>query len=163
MRRIAIYPGTFDPLTKGHADLVERAIKLFDQVIVAVAVNTSKQCCFTAQQRVDLATEVLAALPQVEVCCFDRLLVDFARHKGASVIVRGVRAVSDFDYEFQMAGMNRRMAPAIETIFLMPSAQYVEVSASLIREIASLGGDITPFVAPQVVAALKRLGEKGES
>jgi pantetheine-phosphate adenylyltransferase len=150
-----VYPGTFDPVTNGHTDLVERAARLFDQVIVAVAVNAGKQAAFPVETRVSLATEVLAHIDNVEVCSFDNLLVDFMRQCEAQVILRGLRAVSDFEYEFQLAGMNRHLAPEIETMFLTPAEQYAYISSSLVREIAGLGGDVTPFVHKKVVAALR--------
>ena len=150
-----VYPGTFDPITNGHTDLVERASSLFDQVIVAVAVSSEKATAFPVETRVTLAREVLVHVDNVEVCCFDNLLVDFVRQREAGVILRGLRAVSDFEYEFQLAGMNRHLAPEIETLFLTPAEQYAYISSSLVREIASLGGDVTPFVHRKVVAALR--------
>lgn len=150
-----VYPGTFDPVTNGHTDLVERAARLFDQVIVAVAANAGKQAAFPIETRVNLAAEALAHIDNVEVCSFDNLLVDFMRQREAQVILRGLRAVSDFEYEFQLAGMNRHLAPDIETMFLTPAEQYAYISSSLVREIASLGGDVTPFVPKKVVAALR--------
>ncbi len=149
-----VYPGTFDPITNGHTDLVERASRLFDKVIVAVAVNTDKATAFPIETRVTLAREVLAHVDNVEVCSFDNLLVDFVRQKSANVILRGLRAVSDFEYEFQLAGMNRHLAPDVETLFLTPAEQYAYISSSLVREISSLGGDVTSFVHRKVVAAL---------
>ena len=150
-----VYPGTFDPITNGHVDLVERASRLFDQVIVAVAVNADKQTAFSVETRVSLAREVLAHINNVEVTSFGNLLVDFMKEQGAGVILRGLRAVSDFEYEFQLAGMNRHLAPDIETLFLTPAEQYAYISSSLVREIALLGGDVTPFVHKKVVAALR--------
>lgn len=150
-----VYPGTFDPITNGHTDLVERAARLYDQVIVAVAVNQDKQLAFPIELRVSLARDVVAHIDNVEVCSFDNLLVDFVRQKDAQVILRGLRAVSDFEYEFQLASMNRHLAPEIETLFLTPAEQYAYISSSLVREIASLGGDVTPFVHRKVVAALR--------
>jgi pantetheine-phosphate adenylyltransferase len=150
-----VYPGTFDPITNGHTDLVERAARLYDQVIVAVAVNQDKQLAFPIELRVSLAREVVAHIDNVEVCSFDNLLVDFVRQKDAQVILRGLRAVSDFEYEFQLASMNRHLAPEIETLFLTPAEQYAYISSSLVREIASLGGDVTPFAHRKVVAALR--------
>ncbi|MGD8743703.1 MAG: pantetheine-phosphate adenylyltransferase [Granulosicoccaceae bacterium] len=159
MTTIAVYPGTFDPITNGHSDLIERATRLFDRVIVAVAVNPGKGSTFSIDERVALASEVLAGLHNVEVEGFDSLLVDFARERGAQVILRGLRAVSDFDYEFQLAGMNRRLAPDIETLFLTPAEQYAFISSSLVREVATLGGDVSAFVHTKVGAALKeRIG-----
>ena len=150
-----VYPGTFDPITNGHTDLVERASRLIDRVIVAVAVNANKQDAFQIETRVSLARDVLAHIENVEVCSFDNLLVDFMREKEADVILRGLRAVSDFEYEFQLASMNRHLAPEIETLFLTPAEQYAYISSSLVREIAALGGDVTPFVHAKVVAALR--------
>jgi pantetheine-phosphate adenylyltransferase len=155
MTNIAIYPGTFDPITNGHIDLVERATRLFDKVIVAVAANPSKAPAFPLTQRVELARKVLAKLAQVEVTGFDCLLSTFAQQQGANIILRGLRAVSDFEYEFQMASMNRRLAAYIETVFLTPAEQYSYISSTLVREIAALGGDITPFVHPVVATVLK--------
>ena len=150
-----VYPGTFDPITNGHTDLVERASRLFDKVILAIAVNPDKQDAFPIETRVSLAREVLAHIENVEVCSFDNLLVDFMRQREATVILRGLRAVSDFEYEFQLAGMNRHLAPEVETLFLTPAEQYAYISSSLVREISSLGGDVTPFVHKKVVAALR--------
>lgn len=154
MNITAIYPGTFDPVTNGHCDLIERASRLFDRVIVAVAANPKKVPLFSLEERVSLAQQALAALPNVEVCGFDTLLADYARSRGARVILRGLRAVSDFEFEFQMAGMNRQLAPDIETLFLTPAEKYTYISSSLVKEIATLGGDISSFVHPLVSAAL---------
>lgn len=143
---IAIYPGTFDPITNGHLDLIARAAKLFEKVIVAVAVNAGKSPLFSLQERVDLAKEAVSAHDNAIVIGFDTLLVDCARHHGASVILRGLRAVSDFEYEFQMAGMNRNLAPELETLFLTPPEQYTFISSSVIKAIAELNGDISSFV-----------------
>mgnify|MGYP003633434852 FL=1 len=151
----AIYPGTFDPITNGHIDLVMRASKLFDKVIVAVAINPGKKPAFSLEERVDLAKQTLAGLDNVEVCGFEGLLINVANQKQAKVIIRGLRAVSDFEHEFQLAGMNRRMRPEIETLFLTPAEQFTYISSSLVREIAALGGDVSEFVAPCVMAALK--------
>ena len=150
----ALYPGTFDPITNGHSDLVARAELLFDRVVVAVAANPGKQPAFTLDERVAMAREVLVGHDRVEVIEFDSLLVNFAGECGASVILRGLRAVSDFEYEFQLAGMNRRLAPDIETVFLTPSEQFAYISSSLVREVASLGGDVSDFVHPVLVSAL---------
>lgn len=150
-----IYPGTFDPITNGHTDLVERAARMFDAVVVAIAVNPDKGCAFPIETRVTLAREVLAHIDNVEVCSFDNLLVDFLRQQGAGIILRGLRALSDFEYEFQLASMNRHLAPEIETLFLTPAEQYAYISSSLVREISILGGDVTPFVHSKVVAALR--------
>jgi pantetheine-phosphate adenylyltransferase len=151
----AIYPGTFDPITNGHIDLVMRASKLFDKVIVAIAINPGKKPAFSLDERVDLAKQTLAGLDNVEVCGFEGLLIDVANQKQAKVIIRGLRAVSDFEHEFQLAGMNRRMRPEIETLFLTPAEQFTYISSSLVREIAALGGDVSAFVAPCVMTALK--------
>jgi pantetheine-phosphate adenylyltransferase len=150
----ALYPGTFDPITNGHSDIVGRAELLFDKVIVAVAANPGKSPVFSLDERVKLAREVLSEHQRVEVIEFDSLLVNFARERGASVILRGLRAVSDFEYEFQLAGMNRRLAPDIETVFLTPGEQFAYISSSLVREVASLGGDVSDFVHPVVMGAL---------
>jgi len=159
MDTIAIYPGTFDPTTNGHADLVQRALRRFDRVIVAVAGSSSKSTCFTLDERVSLARTALEHLEHLEVVGFDGLLVKFAQEQGAGVILRGLRAVSDFEYEFQLASMNRKLAPDVETMFLTPDEGYSFISSSLVREIASLGGDVRLFVHPAVEAALKtRLG-----
>jgi pantetheine-phosphate adenylyltransferase len=152
----ALYPGTFDPVTNGHTDLVRRACRLFDHVIVAVASNADKNPLFTVDERVAMAREVLSEYSSVEVVGFDNLLVDFVQQKNASVIIRGIRAVSDFEYEFQMAGMNRQIAPDIETVFLTPAEQHAYISASLVKEIAHLGGGVEPFLDKRVVAALKK-------
>jgi pantetheine-phosphate adenylyltransferase len=151
----AIYPGTFDPITNGHADLVARATKLFDKVIIAVAINPGKKPIFTLEERVMLAKETLAQYQNVEVCGFEGLLVDVAKEQQADVILRGLRAVSDFEHEFQLASMNRKMQPDVETMFLTPAEQFSYISSSLVREIAALGGDVSEFVAPNVLAALR--------
>ncbi len=152
----AVYPGTFDPITNGHIDLIQRAALLFDRVVVAVAENTGKGPAFDLETRVDLAREVLRDLDNVRIVSFSSLLVDLARSLDAEVILRGLRAVSDFEYEFQLAGMNRRLAPDIETLFLTSAEQYAYTSSSLVREIAALGGDVSAFVHPSVQAALKK-------
>ena len=155
-----IYPGTFDPLTLGHEDLVRRASKLFDEVTVAVADSQGKRPCFTPDERVDIAREVLKPYGNVNVMRFSGLLIDFARSQGANVIMRGLRAVSDFEYEFQLAGMNRNLHPEIETLFLTTAERYLFISATLVREIALLGGDVSKFVHPSVVERLKiKLGK----
>lgn len=150
MNVAAIYPGTFDPITNGHLDLVERASRMFGRVVVAVAENRNKQPLFSLQERVEMAQKTLSDFSNVEVVGFDHLLIHCAREVGASVILRGLRAVSDFEFEFQLAGMNRHLGPDIETIFMAPSEQYAFISSSLIREIARLGGDVSPFI-PSVV------------
>ena len=153
--RSVVYPGTFDPITNGHADLVARASKLCDRVVVAVARDVAKQPTFDIDQRVALARTVCAEMANVEVVDFSGLLVEFARRMRVHVIMRGLRAVSDFEYEFQLAGMNRRMAPDIETLFLTPAEQYAYISSSLVKEIARLGRDVSGFVASPVHAALQ--------
>ena len=152
----ALYPGTFDPITNGHADLIARAVLLFDKVVVAIAAHPEKQPLFTLEQRVDLAKQVLADTERVEVIGFDNLLVDCVRRHQARVILRGLRAVSDFEYEFQMAGMNQRLAPDIETVFMVPSSEDMFISATLVKEINRYRGDVSEFVHPLVQAALKR-------
>ena len=154
MNSAAIYPGTFDPITDGHLDLVHRAARIFERVIVAVADNRNKVPLFTLAERVTLAREVLGDQPKVEVLSFDTLLVECARQQRAGVILRGLRAVSDFEFEFQLAGMNRRLNPDLETLFLTPSEKYAFISSSVIREIAKLGGDVSDFVPEPVRAAL---------
>jgi pantetheine-phosphate adenylyltransferase len=154
--RIAVYPGTFDPLTRGHEDLVRRASKLFHRLVVGIAESRSKQPCFELQDRVAMASEILAPIPNVEVIGFDGLLMNFLREQEAAVIIRGLRAVSDFEYEFQMAGMNRNLYPDVETVFLTPGEQYMFISATMVREIASLGGDVSKFVQPLVGARLTK-------
>lgn len=153
-RRVIVYPGTFDPITHGHEDIVRRALNLFDEVVVAVADNVPKQPCFGLAERVELASQVLAGLPGVRVQPFDGLLVNFVRSVGARMVLRGLRALSDFEYEFQLAGMNRRLDPEMETVFLTPAEQHMFVSASMVREIARLHGDVSPFVHPLVAARL---------
>jgi pantetheine-phosphate adenylyltransferase len=152
---IAIYPGTFDPITNGHVDLVSRASKLFDKVIVAIAINPGKTPTFNLNERIDLVQQTLAEMTNVEISGFEGLLVDVAKQKNANVIIRGLRAVSDFEHEFQLASMNRKMEPDVETLFLTPAEQFAYISSSLVREIASLGGDVSDFVAPCVAAKLK--------
>ena len=159
MKTIAIYPGTFDPITNGHTDLVQRASKLFGKVIVAVAANQNKHPFLTLRERVDLAKDILAQHQNVRVIGFDNLLAEFAVQQKANIILRGLRAVSDFEFEFQLANMNRRLAPQLETMFLTPAEQYSYISSSLVREIAMLGGNVAPFVHTKVAAALrKRIG-----
>jgi pantetheine-phosphate adenylyltransferase len=150
-----VYPGTFDPFTRGHEDLVRRAAKLFDPVVVGIADSDSKRPMFTSAERVAMTREVLAGYPNVEVLAFSGLLMDFVHSIGASVIVRGLRAVSDFEYEFQMAGMNRNLYPEVETLFLTPAEQYLFMSATIVREIARFGGNVSSFVHPVVEARLK--------
>ena len=151
-----IYPGTFDPITNGHIDVVRRASKIFDHVIVGVAINPGKAPTFSLEQRVALAQEALQGIDGVEVCGFEGLLVEFAKEQNAKVILRGLRAVSDFEHEFQLASMNRRMEPEVETLFLTPAEQYTFISSSLVREIATLGGDVSEFVPACVAKVLSQ-------
>lgn len=151
-----IYPGTFDPITHGHEDLVYRASRLFDKVVVAVAVSSGKAPFFSLEERVEMARDVLAGYANVEVTGFSGLLMEFARQQDAHIIIRGLRAVSDFEYEFQLAGMNRGLYPDVETIFLTPSEQYMFISATIVREIARLGGDASKFVHPLVIERLRQ-------
>ena len=150
MNITAIYPGTFDPVTNGHIDIIARAARLYHKVIVAVAVNSNKAPLFTIEQRVELLLQVTAEFENVSIIGFDNLLVDCARQQGANVILRGLRAISDFEYEFQLAGMNRRLSPELETMFLTPAEQYEFISSSMIKEIARLGGNVSEFV-PDIV------------
>jgi pantetheine-phosphate adenylyltransferase len=150
-----VYPGTFDTFTRGHEDLVRRAANLFEEVIVAVADSRAKQPLFSLEERVSIAREVLAPYDNVTVEGFSGLLMDFIRQRGATVVLRGLRAASDFEYEFQMAGMNRNLHPDVETMFLTPAEQYMFISATMVREIAMLGGDVAPFVNPVVLAHIK--------
>jgi len=156
MGMIAIYPGSFDPIPNGHSDLVGRAAGIFEQVVVAVAARSVKAgSAFDLEQRVALAGEVLGHLPNVVVEGFDGLLIDYVRARGAQVLVRGLRAVSDFEYEFQLAAMNRSLEPEIETLFMMPGEQYTFISSTLVKEVAALGGDVSAFVHPVVAAAMQ--------
>jgi pantetheine-phosphate adenylyltransferase len=156
MSTSAIYPGTFDPLTRGHEDIVRRAAGIFDRVLVAVAANTSKTPAFDVDARVALARTVLADIPNVEVEGYRGLTVEFARARGINVVVRGLRAVSDFEFEFQLANMGRHLQPDVETVFMVPKEKFTFISSSLVREIASLGGAVADFVHPAVEAALKQ-------
>jgi pantetheine-phosphate adenylyltransferase len=164
MNNKAVYPGTFDPMTLGHEDLARRAAKLFDTVILAVADSHAKRPFFTLDERVDMARAVLKDVPNVQVTGFSGLLMKFAQQHGAKVVIRGLRAVSDFDYEFQLAGMNRDLYPNVETLFLTPGEQFMFVSATIVREISILGGDVSKFVQPYVAtrlqAKIKQLGGK---
>ena len=154
MRRV-IYPGTFDPITNGHIDLIERAGRLFDQVVVAVASDTHKTPLFATDRRLTLVRESVAHLPDVQVTAFSGLLVSFVAATGKKVIIRGLRALSDFEFEFQLASMNRRLSPGIETLFLTPAEEYAFLSSSLVREVSRLGGDVAAFVPTPVHAALR--------
>jgi pantetheine-phosphate adenylyltransferase len=156
----AVYPGTFDPITRGHEDLVLRAASLFDHVVLAVADSPSKRPFFALEERVQMAKDVLRGHPNIEVIGFSGLLMDFLRSQGARIILRGLRAVSDFEYEFQMAGMNRKLYPDVETIFLTPGEQYMFISATMVREIAALGGDVSHFVNPVILSRLRRKQRK---
>ena len=154
MKNIVVYPGTFDPITYGHMDLIDRAARLFDRVIVAIAESKNKRPCFSIDERVALAQEILAHNPNVQVYGFSSLLLDFMKEHQANIILRGLRAVADFDYEFQLAGMNRQLDPKIESMFLMPAEKYTYISASFVREIAQMGGDVRKFVPELVAQAL---------
>jgi len=161
MKVRTLYPGTFDPITNGHRDIIERASSLFDHVIVAVAHSTSKKTAFDTEERTQLALQALDGLKNVEVCSFAGLVTAFAREKNASVIIRGLRAVSDFEYEFQMASMNRHLMKEIETVFLTPAEHLSYISSSLVREIVKLGGDVSKFLHPDVAMAVtKRLNNE---
>ena len=153
--RVAIYPGTFDPITRGHEDLVRRASSLFDRLILAIAESPSKRPQFSLAERVEMAQGILGDLKNVEVVGFNCLLMKFVHEKGAKVVVRGLRAVSDFEYEFQMAGMNRSQYPEVETVFLTPGEQHMFISATMVREIARLGGDVSKFVQPGIEERLR--------
>jgi pantetheine-phosphate adenylyltransferase len=153
--RLAIYPGSFDPLTNGHVDIILRGAHLFDRILVAVLINAEKQPLFAAEDRVAMIREVFREYPNVEVDTFDGLMVDYARRRRASVIVRGLRAVSDFEYEFQMALMNRHVEPTLETVFMMPAEQYTYLSSRLIKEVYSLGGEVRGLVPPSVEARMR--------
>jgi pantetheine-phosphate adenylyltransferase len=153
--KVAVYPGTFNPITNGHTDLVERAAGLFDRIIVAIGTNRQKSVALETEQRVELAREVLSHLDNVEVCAFDSLLTEFVSQRGANIILRGLRTVADFEYEFQLVGMNRVLDPTIETVFLAPAEHLSYISSTLVREIASYGGDISKFVHPAVARAME--------
>jgi len=155
-KRIAIYPGTFDPFTLGHEDLVRRASRLFEKVVVGIAVSKSKLPYLSLEQRKAIVSEVIQPYDNVSVCSFEGLLMDFLHEQGGNIILRGLRAISDFEYEFQLAGMNRRLHPDVETIFLTPGEQYMFVSATMVREIAALGGNIEAFVRPEVARLLRQ-------
>ena len=153
--RIAVYAGSFDPMTRGHEDLMRRSLEYVDQLVVAVAINVSKQPLFTVEERVTMIREAVADTPRIKVQSFEGLLVDFAREIGARLLIRGLRAVSDFEYEYQMALMNRHLLPELETVFMVPSLDTTYISASLVREIARFGGDVTDLVHPAVAKALR--------
>ena len=155
MSRVAIYPGSFDPVTRGHEDLIRRSLQFVDRIIVAVAVNSSKNPMFTLEERLEMLRQVLKDEPRAEVRSFDGLLADFARESKATLVLRGLRAVSDFEYEFQMALMNRQLHGGLETIFMVPAVDLTYLSSSLVREVARLGGGVTSFVHPAVLRAFK--------
>jgi pantetheine-phosphate adenylyltransferase len=155
-KRTAIYPGSFDPLTNGHVAIIQRGLKVFDRLVVAVANNPEKRPLFTAAEREAMIAEVVGGDPRVEVDSFDGLLVDYARRKGVHTVLRGLRAVSDFEYEFQIANMNRHLLPDVETVFVMTGEDYFFVSARLVRELATFGGDVSAFVPASVLDALRR-------
>jgi pantetheine-phosphate adenylyltransferase len=162
MERIAVYPGTFDPITNGHTDLVSRAAKVFPKVIVAIAESPHKKPLFTLEERIEMSRTEMASMGNVEIVGFSNLLVEFVQQLGASVIVRGLRAVSDFEYEFQLASMNRHLAPKVETMFLTPDEEYGFISSTLVKEVARLGGNVSSFVSPAVEQAMaQRFGQKG--
>ena len=152
----AVYPGTFDPMTMGHVDLVKRASKLFDSVIIAIASSDSKKPMFSLQERIDIGNKIFAKDPKIEVVGFSGLLVNFAKENGADILIRGLRVVADFEYEFQLANMNRAMSPEIESVFLTPKEEYSYISSSLVKEIATMGGDVKRFVDPVTLEALNR-------
>ena len=154
MKKIAIYPGSFDPITNGHVDLIKRASKIFDEVIIAITQNANKSSFLSIDQRVGAVESSIESLSNTRVLSFNSLLVDFARDHNAQIIIRGLRAVSDFEYEFQLSGMNKRLNSDIETLFMTPSEEFANISSSLVREILSLGGDISPFVPSQVKTIL---------
>jgi pantetheine-phosphate adenylyltransferase len=151
----ALYPGTFDPPTNGHVDLIQRGAKLFGHLTVAILINPVKNPLFTVEERVEMLTEVTSALENVSVATFDGLMVEFARHEGASAVLRGIRAISDYEYEFQMALMNRRLAPEIETVFLQPAGRYSFISSRMLKEVFSFGGDVSGLVPPNVLKRLR--------
>lgn len=161
MKITAIYPGTFDPVTNGHLDIIARAAELYHKVIVAVAVNSNKTPLFSIDQRVALLEQVTTEFANVDIIGFDNLLVDCAKQQGANVVLRGLRAISDFEYEFQLAGMNRRLSPELETMFLTPAEQYEFISSSMIKEIARLGGDVSEFVPENVLNHLIKKFNRG--
>lgn len=162
-KRIAVYPGTFDPITNGHVDLVDRAAQLFDRLIIGVAESPAKRPALPLELRVQLARDAVAHHPHVEVRGFDSLLAHFVSEVGAGVLLRGLRAVSDFEYEFQLASMNRHLIPEVETLFLTPAEQYGFISSSLVREISRLGGDVSGFVPPAVADALQEQWRRNRS
>ena len=160
MKKIAIYPGSFDPITNGHIDLIKRASRLFDEVIIAITQNANKSSFLSVEQRVNAAENSISSLKNITVQSFNNLLVDFAQEQNAQIIIRGLRAVSDFEYEFQLSGMNKRLNSQIETLFMTPSEEFANISSSLVREILLLGGDISPFVPSEVKTILLDIAKK---
>ena len=160
MKKIAIYPGSFDPITNGHVDLIKRASKLFDEVIIAITQNANKSSFLSIDERVSAAENSIRSLENPKVLSFNSLLVDFAKEHNAQIIIRGLRAVSDFEYEFQLSGMNKRLNSEIETLFMTPSEEFANISSSLVREILMLGGDISPFVPSEVKKILIEISKK---
>ena len=160
MKKIAIYPGSFDPITNGHVDLIKRASKLFDEVVIAITQNANKSSFLSIDERVSAAENSIRSLENIKVLSFNSLLVDFAKEHNAQIIIRGLRAVSDFEYEFQLSGMNKRLNSKIETLFMTPSEEFANISSSLVREILMLGGDISPFVPSEVKKILLKISEK---
>ena len=160
MKKIAIYPGSFDPITNGHIDLIKRASKLFDEVIVAITQNANKSSFLSIEQRVTAAENSISSLPNIRVLSFNTLMVDFAKEHNAQIIIRGLRAVSDIEYEFQLSGMNKRLNSQIETLFMTPSEEFANISSSLVREILLLGGNISPFVPSEVKTILLDIAKK---
>ncbi len=160
MKTIAIYPGSFDPITNGHVDLVHRACKLFDEVLIAITQNANKASLLSIDQRIEAVEASITSISNTRVLGFNSLLVDFARDHNAQIIIRGLRAVSDFEYEFQLSGMNKRLNPGIETLFMTPSEEFANISSSLVREILLLGGDISSFVPASVETILHRISTK---
>ena len=156
MKKIAIYPGSFDPITAGHVDLIHRASGLFDEIIIAIAQNVNKNSFLTIEERIEAVKATIETIRNVSVCRFDGLLVNFAKNNNAQIIIRGLRAISDFEYEFQLSGMNKRLNPGIETLFMTPSEEFANISSSLVREILSLGGDISEFVPECVTTIINR-------
>ena len=156
MKKIAIYPGSFDPITNGHIDLIKRAVKLFDEVIIGITQSSKKTAFLNIDDRINVAKDALSDINNIKVMSFDTLLIDFAKKQNAQVILRGLRAVSDFEYEFQLSGMNKHLNPEIETLFMTPAEQYANISSSLVREILLLGGDISDFVPESVETLLKQ-------
>jgi pantetheine-phosphate adenylyltransferase len=159
----ALYPGTFDPPTNGHVDLIQRGSKIFDQLTVAILINPVKNPLFTVEERAEMLAEVTSTLPNVSVATFDGLMVEFARRQGANAVLRGIRAISDYEHEFQMALMNRRLAPEVETVFLQPAGRYSFVSSRMVKEVFSFGGDVSGLVPPNVLKRLRQTINNGNA